>query len=149
MNSTEAVIKSPQRTSTLHSGLWRCSSPAWGAALAVPLPFQPRHAGAPHGDGHVDLRVGVAAPHAGAGPLQDDGRGVDGSAAELLALLALRSDQTALTKAVGLGDVAWEPGRLVIQPKTVRHFNKKRVEALSADVAADVTVLTCRPRGRC
>lgn len=130
INSTK---KNPlRRASNLHSGLWLYSSPALGAGLAVPLPFQPRHTGAPHGDGHVDLRVGVAAADAGAGPLQDDGRGKDGSAAELLALLLpLRSDQTALTKAVGLGDVAREPGRLIIQPKTVRNFNKrlKRVKA--------------------
>lgn len=98
----------------------------------------------------------MAAADAGAGPLQDDGRGKDRSAAELVALLLpLRSHQTALTKAVGLGDVAREPGRLIIQPKTVRNFNKRLKESnpLSADAADPITagmsVLTCRPRGRC
>lgn len=71
----------------------------------------------------------MAAADAGAGPLQDDGRGIDRSAAELVALLPVRSDQTALTKAVGLGDVAREPGRLIIQPKTVRYLNKRLKES--------------------
>lgn len=119
------IRKSHQRASNLHPGLWLRSSPARGAGPAVPLPLQPRHTGAPHGDGHVDLRVGVAAADAGAGPLQDDGRGVDRSAAEQVALLPLRSDQAALTQAVGLGDVARKPGRLIIQPETVRYLNTR------------------------
>lgn len=108
------MIKSPRRSSNFHSGLWLCAPPALAAGLAVPLPFQPRHTGAPHGDGHVDLRVGVAAADTGAGPLQDDSRGIDRSAAELVAFLPLGADQTALTQAVGLGDVARKSGRLVI-----------------------------------
>lgn len=84
-------------------------------ALLVPLPLQQRHAGAAHRHRDINLCVGVTPGHAGARPLQDDGRGVDRSAAVLLALLAAAAaaQQAALAQAVGLRDVARVPGRVV------------------------------------
>lgn len=101
----------------VHPGFGLCSLQALVALLAAPPLLQQRHAGASHRDGHVDLRVRVAAAEAGARSLQDDGRSVDRSAAVLVALLPERSDQTALTQAVRLRDVAGIPGRVVGEPK--------------------------------
>lgn len=100
----------------VHSAFGPRSPQALVPVPAVPLLLQPRHAGASHRDGDVDLGVGVAAADAGARPPQDDGRRVDGSAAVLVALHPVRSDQTALTQAVGLRDVAGIPGRVVREP---------------------------------
>lgn len=85
-------------------------------SLPAALLLHQRHAGAAHRDGDVNLGVGVPSSHAGARPLQDDRRSVDRSAAVLLALLARASEQTALTQAVGLRDVAGVPGRVVRKP---------------------------------
>lgn len=59
----------------------------------------------------------MAASYAGAGSLQDDGRGVDRSAAVLVALLPEETEQTALTQTVGLRDVTGVPGRVVRKPE--------------------------------
>lgn len=97
-------------------GFGLCSLQALVAVVAVALLLQQRHAGAPHGDGDVDLCVRVAAADTGAHPPQDDGRSVDRSAAVLVALLAVRPRQAALTQAVRLWDVAGIPGRVVRDP---------------------------------
>lgn len=112
--STRALLPSyflPYRDELSAFGL--CSLQALVAVLAVPLLLQQRHAGASHSDGDVELGVRVAAADAGAHPLQDDGGSVDRSAAVLVALLTVRSDQAALTQAVSLRDVAGIPGRVV------------------------------------
>lgn len=112
----------------VHSGFGLSSLQALVALLAAPPLLQQRHAGASHRDGHVDLRVGVAAAEAGARSLQDDGRSVDRSAAVLVALLPERSDQTALTQAVRLRDVAGIPGRVVGEPK-IKKIKKRMLDA--------------------
>lgn len=91
--------------------------------MLAPLPLQQRHAGAAHRHRDVDLSVGVSAGHAGARPLQDDGGGEDQSAAVLLALLlaAGAPQQAASAQAVGLRDVAGEPGRVVREPERRTH----------------------------
>lgn len=96
------------------------------AVVAVPLLLQQRHTGAPHGDGDVDLGVGVTAADAGARSPQDDRGSVDRSAAVLVALLAVRADQAAFTQAVRLGDVAGVPGRVVGDPE-----RRKTTESVS------------------
>lgn len=112
----------------VHSGFGLSSLQALVALLAAPPLLQQRHAGASHRDGHVDLRVRVAAAEAGARSLQDDGRSVDRSAAVLVALLPERSDQTALTQAVRLRDVAGIPGRVVGEPK-IKKIKKRMLDA--------------------
>lgn len=76
------------------------------ALLPVSFLLHQGSAGAPHSHRDVELGVGVASSHAGAGPLQDHRGSVDRSAAVLLALLPGRSKQAALAQAVGLRDGA-------------------------------------------
>lgn len=94
-------------------GFGLCSLQALVAVLAVPLLLQQRHTGASHSDGDVDLNVRVAAAETGARSLQDDRGSIDRSAAVLVTLLTVRSDQAALTQAVSLRDVAGVPCRVV------------------------------------
>lgn len=98
------------------SGFGLCSLQALVAVAAGPLLLQQRHTGASHSDGHVDLCVGVAAADAGARSPQDDRGSVHRRAAVLVALLAVRSHQAALTQAVGLRDVAGIPGWIIGDP---------------------------------
>lgn len=114
------------------SGLGLRSLQALVAVVAVALLLQQRHAGAAHGDGHVDLRVRVAAADAGAHPLEDDGGSVDRSAAVLVALLAVRAAQAALTQAVRLGDVAGIPGRVVRDPDKQQQQDNRCILSLQS-----------------
>lgn len=93
----------------------------WSVHTLVVVPavlqlLQPWHTGAAHRDGDIDLSVGVAASYTGTRPPQDDGGSVDGDAAVPVALLPVRSHQTALTQAVGLRDVAGEPAGVIGEP---------------------------------
>ena len=61
----------------------------------------------------------MAAADAGAGSPQDDGGSIDWGAAVLVALLAIRSGQAALTQAVSLRDVAGISGWVVRDPEKI------------------------------
>lgn len=122
------------------SGFGLRSLQALVASLAAPLLLQQRHTGAPHRDGDVDLGVRVTAADAGAGSLQDDGRSVDRSAAVLVALRTVRSDQAALTQAVSLGDVAGIPGRVVGDPGKQTNMN---LEKFTGQIFEAVSCFMC------
>lgn len=124
------------------SGFGLGSLQALVAPLAVPLLLQQRHTGAAHRDGDVDLGVGVATADAGAGSLEDDGGRVDRSAAVLVALLAVRPDQAALTQAVGLGDEAGIPAQVVRNPEIMNATDALFPSADSESVLVHISAMS-------
>lgn len=82
--------------------------------------LQERHTGASYSDGDVPLGVGETAADTRARSPQDHRGSVDWSAAVLVALLAIRSIQAALTQTVGLRNVAGIPSRVIGDPEEIK-----------------------------